>query len=153
MSQFHRQSFQNRFQAMGDEAEGAFDEVFPKNHKLGLNRPPFTMTKMTVEMRYTPDRMDATAFVEVMGVGRDRLLKMKTEKFDALFTWTMLGPVDLFVWDSHKRNWYRAPIKQWFLAAAGHGSVGSFDEGKQYIALHVDDFPVAPTPLVRQEAA
>jgi hypothetical protein len=153
MTSFHQQSFQSRLGAMGDESEAIFDELFTKNHKLGLNRPPVAMSGVKLEMRYVPDRQVRDAFVECMGVGRDRLLKMKSEKFDALFVWTMIGPVDLFVWDSHAKNWYRAPIKDWYLRAAGHGIVGHFPEGKEYIALHVDHFPVPPTPYVKQVAA
>ena len=43
---FHEQSFEARLGAMGDTAEGVFDIVYPKHHKLGLNRPPFNVAGM-----------------------------------------------------------------------------------------------------------
>jgi uncharacterized protein with WD repeat len=58
-----------------------------------------------------PDRSTATYFVEVMGLGRDGILKsMKVTKFDALKAWDKfareigLFGVALFVWNSSKKQ-------------------------------------------------
>lgn len=150
---FHEQSFQSRFGTMGDQAEAAFDQVFPKNHKLGLNRPPFSMSGMLLEMRYVPDRITRDAFVEVMGIGTDQTLKLKIEKFDALFAWKSIGPVDLFVYDSKHDRWWLAPITDWFRAVLLHGTLDQFHDGKEYAALHADHFPSLPTPLQQTEVA
>jgi hypothetical protein len=131
---------------MGDEAEGVFDEMHPKHHKLGLNRPPFQVSGMELAMRYAPDRMLRDRFVEVMGIGKDRTLKMKVEKFDAMFQWTWIGPVELFVYDKTKNATYMAPIRDWWERCARFGTRGTFPEGTEYVGLHVDHFPVPPIP-------
>lgn len=126
---------------MGDTAEAVFDMVYPKNHKLGLNRPPFGVGGMPLGLRYTPDRMVRDRFVEIMGVGRDRTLKLKVEKFDALFMWEIVGPVNLFVYDQHDHAYYYAPIRNWFHQALDYGKSDAFHDGKRYIGLNVSDFP------------
>jgi hypothetical protein len=143
---FHKQSFETRFGAMGDEAEAVFDEMYPKHHKLGLNRPPFQVAGMDAALRYLPDRMLRDRFVECMGIGRDRLLKPKVEKFEALFRWTWIAPVDLFVYDKTKQMTYMAPLRDWWESCSRHGIADTFPEGKEYVGLHVDHFPVPPTP-------
>jgi hypothetical protein len=141
---FNRAGFGARFATMGDPAEEIFAEVEPKHHKLGMRRPPFGLAGMPSTMRYIPDFVTRNSFVEVMGVGRDRLLKVKNEKLDALKLWSVLGPVELFVWDQHKDATFQAPLAEWVTAMTHHGERGTFSEGKSYIALHVDHFPTAP---------
>ena len=145
---FHRQSFNRRYATMGDTSEAVFDLVYPKNHRLGLNRPPFFMGGMPAPMRYTPDRMLRDRFVECMGVGRDRLLKMKHEKLDALHAWQSIGPVMLFVYDQHAEGFYEATLDEWHDRFLLRGTARTFDnDGKTYIELHADDFPAPLTPL------
>jgi len=142
---FHEAHFNNRFKTMGDPAEQLFDTIYPKHHKLGLNRPPFFMGGMPLALRYTPDRLLRDRTVECMGVGRDRKLKLKHEKLLALQTWMLLGPVSLFVNDSYKRQWYEADLTEWEEQIAAHAEHGTFtNDGKTYHALHVDHFPTAP---------
>lgn len=131
---------------MGDTAEKVFDELFPKSHKLGLSRPPFGVSGMLLGMRYTPDRMTRDAFVEIMGCGRDQTLKLKVEKFNALFLWQAIGPVDLFVYNETNDVWWMAPMEQWFQSALVNGGSGVFDDGKQYVSLRTKFFPCEPTP-------
>jgi hypothetical protein len=153
MTAFHQQNFNSRFGTMGDPAESVFDDMYPKHHKLGLNRPPFSMQGMNAAMRYLPDRMTRKAFVEVMGIGRDRLLKLKDEKLQALFEWRQLGPVHLFVWDQQANTTYEAPIEEWAEAITNLGTDGTFSEGKTFKALHVNHFPVPPIPRTTLVAA
>lgn len=143
---FHAQSFEARLGAMGDTAEGVFDIIYPKHHKLGLNRPPFNVAGMGAMLRYTPDRALRDRLVEVMGLGKDRVLKLKHEKLDALIAWTMVAPVDLFVYDQTEHDYYEAPIAMWASRAHLFGEEGEFHEGKTYLGLTVDHFPSTPTP-------
>jgi hypothetical protein len=139
---FHKQDFSARLGTMGDVAEAVFDQVYPKSHKLGLNRPPFSMAGMALALRYTPDRMLRDGFWEVMGCGKDRLLKLKVEKLDALFMWSVLAPVNLFVYDQKAHEFYDAPMLDWFAAAKVHGEPNVFEnDGKEFYALHVEHFP------------
>jgi len=145
---FHAQDFSKRFHTMGDPAEAAFDLVYPKHHKLGLNRPPFYMGGMTLAMRYVPDRMLRDRFVECMGVGKDRLLKVKNEKVLALSAWQEIGDVSLFVWDSHAQHWYEDSLEAWRRQIDKLGVDGTFkNDNKPYRALHVDHFPSSPQDL------
>lgn len=144
MSEFHKQSWGARFGAMGDQAEGIFDLVYPKHHALGLNRPPFGVGGMDRNMRYTPDRMTRKAFHEVMGIGRAQTLKIKTEKLAALEDWSKLGPTELFVYDSKNHRYWEAAVEQWDQAAEQHGNLKAFPEGKKYFELAANHFPSQP---------
>lgn len=154
MAQFHKQSFTKRFATMGDPAEAVFDLVHPRHHKLGLNRPNFNMLNMPVTMRQMPDRMLRDRIVECMGVGRDRLLKLKVDKEQALVVWEIIGPVWLFVYDSHKGVYYEAPLADWVRQFNAYGSDDMFEnDGKRYTALHVKHFPTDPKPVPTDDEA
>jgi hypothetical protein len=150
---FHTQNFQTRFGTMGDTAEAVFDLLFPANHPLGLCRPPFNVSGMPAPMRYAPDRMTRSAFVEIMGIGRDQTLKMKVEKLDALSAWRALGPVELFVFDSANRRYWCRALRDWDQAFDDHGTEGMFPEGKEYVGLHSDWFPGTPGEVSVEPAA
>lgn len=144
MTAFNQHGWEHRSGFLGDTAEAVFDLVYPKNHKLGLNRPPFGLSGVDPVMRYTPDRMIRNAAVEVMAMGRDATLKLKHEKLDALKTWARIMPVDLFVYHKTAGVFYQAPIQKWNRVLAQHGVDDEFDDGKTFIALHADDFPCPP---------
>ena len=145
---FHQHSFQRRFATMGDIAERKFEELHPHAHRLGLNRPKFFMGGMPLAMRQTPDFMLRDRIVECMGVGRDRKLKLKTDKVEALQTWQHIGPVTLFVYDSHCDEWYEAGVKEWVEQVRLHGIARTFEnDGKSFIELNVKHFPTDPQPF------
>lgn len=144
---FHKREWAHRYGMLGDAAEAVFDLVYPKSHNLGLSRPPFSVAGMAAELRYTPDRMLRDRLVEVMGFGQDRLLKIKTEKLDALKVWGKLAKVDLFVFDQTEHTYYEAPVTAWADACVKHANLATFPEGKEYWSLHVSHFPSEPTPL------
>jgi hypothetical protein len=135
---------------MGDKAEKTFEQVFPRHNRIGLNRPDMNVSKMTLLSRTIPDYQTETALVEVMGIGRDATLKLKAEKALALIQWQFIDPVELFVADSYKRRWWRAPLDSWLTACFQHATVDHFpDNNKLFWRLHVDHFPVDPTPSPR----
>lgn len=144
---YHKRGWAERYGELGDTAEAVFDLVYPKSHNLGLSRPPFAVSGMPAALRYTPDRMLRDRLVEVMGFGHDRLLKLKTEKVDALLAWTKLAQVDLFVFDQKQHHWYQAPIGDWHKACNKWADRDVFPEGKEYFALHASKFPVDPLPV------
>lgn len=141
MKDYNQQTFDNRFDYLGDTAENAFDTVYPQHHKLGLNRPTFSMRNMLPVMRYTPDRMIPSAAVEVMAIGHDLTLKLKHEKLDALQQWARIMPVDLFIYHQPSNTYWQQPLQQWSTQLAQHGQHERFDDGKTYIALHTKHFP------------
>lgn len=160
MSQpFHQRNWNARVTQMGDAAENVCDLVHGgRTHALGLNRVwqngvGLTLNQMTNAMRYTPDRMTIDGFVECMGVGRDRKLKIKVEKLDALDQWSKIGPTRLGVYDQHDNVWYEADIHDWLWACNSHGLYRNFPEGKQYVELHVRNFPTCPQEIPDAEPA
>lgn len=135
---FHQQSFSNRFRSMGDEAEGVFEEKHEgKFVRYGLNRPPIGMNQMTAKIRYTPDYLTARTLVEVMGVGNDRILKLKSEKAYALQQWNTDMDLELFLWDSKLKDSKSVAWPAiWDLLPDLPMNV--FPEGKQYWEINVD---------------
>lgn len=145
---FHTKDFQGRFSTLGDPAEGAFLERNPKAHRVGLCRPEFSMNGMPYTMRYAPDFMLRTHWVECMGIatGGTGTLKIKLEKLNALRMWEVLGPVHLWVWDSSKEQFWDFPIPVWEDACHQHGEKKFFnDNNKAYWDLHHTHFPSGPS--------
>lgn len=150
MSDFHKKSFAQRFDAMGDQAETAFLAVNPTAHRTGLNRPDFSMRGMPAPMRYAPDFMLPDGFYEVMGIASrgDGKLKLKQEKIDSLLLWRVLGPLHLWVWDSSQKRFWTAPIDEWVDRCHRHGTLDRFhDNNKPYWLLHHGEFPSEPVKV------
>lgn len=135
-----------RFATMGDKAEAAFVELFPNHHRSGLDRPPLAVAQLGVKERNTPDYLTVDSYVECMGIGgKQPSLKLKIEKAIALAMWNNDKPTDLFVWNSTKRLWWRAPIWDWIDACAMHATVHTFpDNNKPYWQLQPEHFPTEP---------
>lgn len=145
---FHEQSFASRMYAMGDEAEGSFEKLFPAHHRSGLNRPPMNVAQLSLKDRYTPDYLLAEGYVEVMGIGgRTPTLKLKNEKILALASWDATTATHLFVACSKTKRWWKAPLHDWVRACLDHGELKTFLEGKHYWNLHPSHFPVEPTAM------
>lgn len=132
---FHTQTFANRFNVMGDEAEGIFESLQSVGCvRFGLNRPPIGLKQVPPFIRYTPDYLQHDRLVEVQGVGGDGLIKLKCDKHAALLQWNSLFPVDLFVWDSKNRRATQFPILDFPVSTC---QLALFPEGKPYFALPV----------------
>ena len=112
---FHEQSFAQRFQTMGDYAEAVYMEVKPLGNttRFGFRRPKGVKFGSLPEgLRHMPDYVTASYLVEVMGLGKDGILKsMKLTKYEALKMWNqfakrigLLG-VMLFVWNSSEKQY------------------------------------------------
>lgn len=117
---YRDQPFSQRFSTMGDEAEGVYQAVTPLGNttRFGFRRPKgIRFSGIPERLRHMPDFMTSTYLVEVMGLGRDGILKsMKTTKYEALKWWNkvakeggLMGLV-IFVWNSHKRQFL---LLQW----------------------------------------
>ena len=143
---FHQSPFHVRFGAMGDVAEKVFEDIFPAHHRLGLNRPNLHTQSLPYIMRFLPDFLTVDGMIEVMGVGRDKTLKFKIEKMNALARWQQMAPVHLFVYDSSKKRWWISPLEAWQEACISKGTIDHFDDNKKaYVKLLTDDFPSEPT--------
>lgn len=149
---FHKQTWNNRFQQMGDEAEG----IFEATHKLGwvrtgLNRPPLAMHLIAVNVRYMPDYLTSRCWVEVQGCGRDKVIRIKLEKLEALDAWLKLGqPVEFFFWDTTNKRHCQIPLETVALAAA-QVEAKLYPEGKVFYEIPISLFEW--TDYVSQETA
>ena len=142
MSQFHEAPFAQRYAIMGDIAESVFEDVEPKHHRLGYNRPPFYVANLPLMLRNLLDYMIKEGLVEVMGIGKDKTLKLKVEKLRSLLNWQLIANVELFVYDSHRKQYWRAPITEWELACAEYATMDRFpDDLRPYYRLNSDNFP------------
>lgn len=141
---FKDQQFAQRFAAMGDQAEGVFESVYPEGlARYGINRPPINLKNVPEFIRFTPDYLTGKGLVEVQGFGRDQRFKLKDSKLEALRQWHDTFRTDLFVWDSHNKRygWVRLPELEDALNL--HGTADAFDGGANpYVWLKADDLPV-----------
>lgn len=141
MSAFHERTFAERFSAMGDEAEGVFTAVYPEGWvRTGLDRPPINVGKLPLKVRYTPDFLTSKGYVEVMGCGSDRRLKLKVEKLQALGMWHLDFRTDLFVWDRPKTRYGWVRYEELVNAVDGC-PMGEFREGKSFYRLSLSALP------------
>jgi hypothetical protein len=108
------QSFQKRYAVMGDMAETIYLEATPLGNttRFGFRRPDgIKFSNIPEGMRHMPDFITSSYLVEVMGLGKDGVLKsMKTTKYEALKEWNkfagkmgLLGVV-LFIWNSYDKQ-------------------------------------------------
>jgi hypothetical protein len=130
-------SWQQRFGALGDEAEQVFERVARYGWvRYGLNRPPLQMHRLPARVRYTPDYLMSNKFIEVQGLGRDQKLKLKLDKHGALRWWNDLHPVELFVWDSHHHRYCYLTMNEIDgLISSGQVELDTFPEGKSYFTF------------------
>lgn len=148
---FNEKGFGARYMAMGDIAEGAFERVNPTAHRLGLNRPAFSVSTLKPILRNTPDYLLPSGFYEVMGISSrgDGTLKLKIEKIESLYCWSLLSPTYLWVWDSGKKRWWCDSIQDWNTACHQHAEMCKFpDNDKPYWKLHFNNFPSGPNSEV-----
>lgn len=109
---FNQKSWNERKQVLGKPAETAF-EIYAR--RKGIKFEHFGMKeesslqywKMKLFLRLRPDYLcqqsNKTFFVEVKGCGQDAILKFKIESLEALYTWQLLSPVFIFLWDSGRQ--------------------------------------------------
>lgn len=135
---FHKGDFAVRYTQMGDEAEAQFEATYENGWvRFGLNRPNISLGMIPSMLRHTPDYLTSHGFVEAVGVGRDRKLKLKIEKALALQQWHTIFPLRLFVWDSKLKQ---SRMIEWteLWPALPTLPIGFFPEGKAYWAVDVD---------------
>lgn len=145
MSQFHEQDWTGRFAVLGDTAEKKFIEWCERHElpwvRFGLERPPISLRDVPARLRYAPDFMQSRRMVEVQGLGRDQLLKVKVDKFGALHHWNEIKTdrfdgVWFFVWDSHKKRECQFPLGMLDrLLNTGVAELAYFHEQKPYFAF------------------
>lgn len=140
---FRHQTFARRFDVMGDEAEGVFEETYQEGWvRFGLNRPPINLANVPRFIRHAPDYLTSKGLVEVQGFGRDQTFKLKHEKLFALQDWHAKFRVDLFVWDSHNKRYGWLRLNDLCAELDDIAEFAQFPEGKPYLAIMADRLPV-----------
>lgn len=150
---FREQPFNQRFAVLGDTAEAVYDAVLPLGNgtQFGFRRPKgIKFNNFPENLRHMPDRVTATYMVEVMGMGRDGILRsMKVTKFNALKVWNTIAPklgllgVALFVWNSHKKQYlvlsFKSMTKLVNQSMKDYG-IQTFEvDGVEYYRINWDD--------------
>lgn len=137
---FNKQAFAQRFQEMGDTAEAIYTQVQPlgKSEPFGWRRPKVTMSNMSNITKNMPDFYAGSGYlVEVMGCGRDLVLKLKVNKYEALKDWNRIQETTLFVWNSSLRDWVLLDwdgIKK-VVAVGRKNGVKYFHDGPAYLPI------------------
>ena len=142
---YREQQWSQRVGTLGDIAEGVFEDVAPfgSSIRFGLNRPPFKVGKLTPEQRSAPDYLSGTGFfVEVQGCGRDNILKVKLEKWNALKAWNKhIGEVRFFFWNGNLSEWVAMSwdaVSKLVTKAKRTDGVQEFNDGNEYVGIHWD---------------
>lgn len=136
---------------MGDEAESVYEKAKPMGNtiRFGWNRPKgINFSKLPMALRHMPDYYaQAGYFVEVMGLGRDDVLKsLKVTKYDALKLWAKVGRlfgVELaaFIWNSHRQEYVTVmwqDIVEIVSQSKRRFGVQAFDDGNEYYHIPWD---------------
>ena len=139
-----RDSWHNRFQTMGDIAEGEFAKWARRNghsiERLGWDRPRMGVSKMSEILRHIPDFYASDGYLyEVVGMGRDGILKgVKVDKWESLKYWNTVQPLRLFIYNSSNGAWVMLPwptLVQ-MVAKARRLGVRSFkNDGNEYYPI------------------
>jgi hypothetical protein len=146
---FHAQSFNKRFAVMGDVAEQVYEEVKPLGNttRFGFRRPKgVKFSTFPVAFRHMPDFITASYLVEVMGLGRDGILKsLKLSKYEALKEWhkhsLKLGGLGVvfFIWNSAKRQYiilaWKDVVDEVKYSKRKYGVLAFENDGNEYYRL------------------
>ena len=141
---FHKLPFQERYAILGDPAEKVFEAVSPLGtfDRFGWHRPRSSMSKMAPMLRNLPDYYAQSGhLVEVIGCGRDGLLKLKSHKLATLKAWNELQPVMMFFWNSHKGQWTLVELEEverLYHQVKDTDGLKQFHDGPTYAAIPWD---------------
>ncbi len=149
---FRDQPFGERFHTLGDIAEDVYQQVTPlgSTTRFGFRRPEGLRFSMLPEVvRHMPDFITPTHLVEVVGLGRDGLLKsIKTTKFEALKMWSKIAKMTglmglvIFVWNSAEHQFlivsWENIVKEVTYSKRKHGVQSFESDGNQYYQLEWD---------------
>lgn len=148
---FSDRPFHERFTAMGDLAESVYTAVKPfgETMRFGYRRPKnVNFSHFPSTVRHQPDFLTTSYLVEVMGLGKDGILKsMKPEKYEALKKWNkmskMMGLLGLmmFIWNSHLNTFlivkWSTIVDEVAYSKRKYG-VQEFKDGNEYYRLDWD---------------
>jgi hypothetical protein len=134
---------------MGDTAEQVYEKVKPLGNttRFGFRRPKgVKFSTFPVGFRHMPDFITASYLVEVMGLGRDGILKsLKVTKYEALKEWhkhsLKLGGLGVvfFIWNSSKRQYiilaWKDVVEEVKYSKRTYGVLAFENDGNEYYRL------------------
>jgi len=145
---YSEQPFGMRLHSLGDLSETVFEQAHPLGpaERYGWNRPQnVRVRQMPQVVRNQPDYYTASNhFVEVMGVGRDGILKgMKVHKWESYKKWKKIAGImevsDLltFVWNSDTEEYVVLSYEQMkkLVDKGRRKGVEAFNDGNQYYPI------------------
>lgn len=139
---FKDRDFAYRLVAMGDQSEQAFERWCVDHDtnfiRWGLDRPPLNLRMLPTRLRYSPDYLTSSRFVECQGFGQDQVFKLKVEKHGALHWWSDLHPVDFWVLDIHFHRACILTLTSFDTLLGEATELRAFPEGKPYFAVDGD---------------
>ena len=144
--------YSQRRHLLGDEAENIWLAAHPlgKTTRFGWHRPldqdgkEIKTYKMPLLLRHMPDfYADIGALVEVVGCGRDNVLKsLKPDKYEGLKQWKKICDRNniqlyVFVWNSHAEQYV---LLEWadvvvLVQAAKRRGVEKFSDGNEFYSI------------------
>ncbi len=161
MSQYRDLPFDQRYATLGDIAENVYLQVTPlgSTTRFGFRRPEgIRFSMLPVTLRAMPDFITPTHLVEVVGLGRDGILKsIKTTKYEALKVWSKIAKLTglmglvLFVWNSSERQFlvvsWENIVKEVSYSKRKHGVQKFESDGNEYYSLEWDRLKVAASTI------
>lgn len=158
---YRDQSFEARYATLGDIAEGVYQEVTPlgSTTRFGFRRPEGLRFSMLPEiLRHMPDFVTPTHLVEVVGLGRDGILKsIKTSKYEALKVWSKIAKLTglmglvVFVWNSFEHQFlvvsWENIVKEVSYSKRKHGVQKFESDGNEYYQLEWDRLKEAASTI------
>lgn len=124
-----------RYGTLGDRAEREFEARYKLGfERSGWRRPRFRMRDLHSYERHRPDYTVSGAYIEVMGLGEDQVLKLKIEKLEALKFWRLLMPVKFWIWDSFRNRSVEVPLER-IQGLVRDALIGHFPEGTPYYEI------------------
>lgn len=148
MTVYRDQPFSTRYASLGNEAESVLEAAHPLGavERYGWHKPAnIKMRNMPIRLRNQPDYYsDSGHLIEVMGLGRDGILKgMKLTKWESYKVWkkvcNLLGIYDLvtFVWNSYTEQYAILSYEQMkgLIGKGRRRGVESFNDGNEYVPI------------------
>ena len=145
---FNEQNWTARYSQLGQEAEGVLEGAHPLGavERYGWHKPSHIhMKNMPAVLRNQPDYYsDSGHLIEVMGLGRDGILKgMKTLKWESYKTWKkichLLGCHDLvtFIWNSYTEQYALLSYEQMkqLVSKGRRKGAEAFNDGNEYYPI------------------
>lgn len=135
---------------MGDIAEAKFLQLLPLGQadRYGLRRPNVNLGATAPFVLHTPDFLTSSGWlVEVMGVGKDQIVKLKELKLNTLVEWNEKQRVALFVWDSHNERGLLTPLDTITSIVADIPTKAFENDGNVYYPIPTETLATDPTTV------